>query len=73
VCVCVCVWKECTIFASPGVIEENRTCLIISRCSGCSLEKTFRQYKSGESHLGYYSLLGFLVLGIVAAGGKLFL
>ena len=66
-------WKEFTIFASPGVIEENRTGPLVSRCSGCNLEKTFRQYKSGESHLVYYSVSGFLVLEILAAGGKLFL
>ena len=64
--------KEGTICESPGVTEEDRKTPLESRCSGCSLEK-FPQYKSGESHLGYNSISGFLVLEILSAGGKLFL
>jgi hypothetical protein len=63
---------ELTICASPGVTEEDHTSPLVSRCSGCNLEK-IPQYKSGESHLGYYSISGFLVLEILAAGRKLFL
>jgi len=65
-------FEEHSICASPGVTEVDHTSPLVSRRSGCNLEK-FPQYKSGESHLDYYSVSGFLVLEILAAGRKLFL